>query len=374
MDAVEVAPAHRQRVQPQLARNVAQDGFNDDHALRPAKAAKGRVALGVGLAAVGRDVYVLQKVGVVGMKNRAVGHGARQVGAEAAVDGHHQLQAGNAPAVVKARAVIVGKRVALAGDQEVVIAVQAQLDRALELARRDGGPHREVAGLGFLAAKAAAHAPAFDTHRVLVNAQRVRHPVLHLAGVLRAGINQPLVLLLGQHVGDLAFKVEMLLAADFQRAMQGVQRAFQRLDGITALHKNRWQHIALRLQGITQVQDGGQDVDVAAHLARGAPGLHHRFGHHHADHLADVLHGAMGKHRPVVREVAQHPVTGNVARQNHAAYAGHRQRRCRVHVQQPAMRHGRKNRCGIQRAPDFRDVVHIGGGTRHLGAGALVKG
>jgi hypothetical protein len=95
-DAVEVGLAHVQRVLAQGARDVAQDGLDHDHALRPAEAAEGGVALGVGLAAVRRDLHVRQEVGVVGVEDRAVGHRPGQVGAEAAVGRHHQLQAGEA--------------------------------------------------------------------------------------------------------------------------------------------------------------------------------------------------------------------------------------------------------------------------------------
>jgi hypothetical protein len=133
---------------------------------------------------------------------------------------HLQLQARDAAGVVKAHVVVVGERVALAGDHEVVVAVQPQLDRAAELVARPRGPHGQVAGLRLLAAEAAAHAPALHPHRVVVDAQRVRHPVLHLAGVLGAGVDPPLVLLQRQGVGDLAFQVEVLLAAHFQRALQ----------------------------------------------------------------------------------------------------------------------------------------------------------
>ena len=122
-DAVKVALAHIQRVQAQLARNVAHDGFGHDHALRPAEAAKGGVALGIGFAAVRGDGHILQKVGVIDMKHGPVGHRAGQVGAEAAVDGHRELEAGNAARVVKPDAVVVGKRVAFAGDQKIVVAV-----------------------------------------------------------------------------------------------------------------------------------------------------------------------------------------------------------------------------------------------------------
>jgi hypothetical protein len=69
------------------------------------------------------------------------------------------------------------------------------LTGAAGLARRQRRPDGQVAGLRFLAAEAAAHAPAFDLHRVVLQPQRVRHPVLHLARVLGAGIDPPLVLL-----------------------------------------------------------------------------------------------------------------------------------------------------------------------------------
>ena len=87
---------------------------------------------------------------------------------------------------VKAHVVLVGKRMALASHHEVVVTVQAQLDGATELVGRHGRPHRQMAGLRLLAAKAATHAAAFDAHGVVVDAQRVRHPVLHFAGVLGA--------------------------------------------------------------------------------------------------------------------------------------------------------------------------------------------
>ena len=56
--AVQVGQAHGQRVQPEVAGDVAEDGFGDDHALRAAKAAKSRVALRVGFAAVRGDGHV----------------------------------------------------------------------------------------------------------------------------------------------------------------------------------------------------------------------------------------------------------------------------------------------------------------------------
>jgi hypothetical protein len=217
-----IAPAHRQGIQGQVARDVTQDGLGHDHALWPAKAAKRRVALRVELAAVGSDLDVFQKISVVGMKYRPVCYRARQVGAEAAVRRHHQPQAAQpACGIVKARGVVVAERVAFAGDHEVVVAVQSQLDRALQLGGCDRGPHGQVPRLRLLAAKATAQAAALHAHRVVVQSQRVRHPVLYLTRVLGAAVDQPLVLLLRHRIGDLAFQIKMLLAADFEVCRAG---------------------------------------------------------------------------------------------------------------------------------------------------------
>src|SRR5690606_40876963 len=66
-----------------------------------AEAAEGGVALGVGLAAEGVDRDVFEEVGVVAVEDGAVGHRAGEVGAEAAVHQHLQLQAAQAAIVVR---------------------------------------------------------------------------------------------------------------------------------------------------------------------------------------------------------------------------------------------------------------------------------
>jgi hypothetical protein len=208
---VQVGQAHGQRVQPQVAGHVAQNGFDGNHALRAAKTSVGGVALRVGFAAVAADGHVLQKVRVVGMKNGPVRHGARQVGRKPAVRQLRQLQAAQAALVVKAHGVVVAEGVAFAGDQKVVIAVQAHLHRAAGVQGGQGGPHGQVAALRFFATKATAHAAAFHPHLMQGQPQCMGHPVLNFTRVLRAAVNQPLVLFLWQGVGNLAFQVEVLL-------------------------------------------------------------------------------------------------------------------------------------------------------------------
>ena len=307
------------------------------------------------------------------MKDGAVSHRPAEVGAEAAVGRHHELQAAQAPARVKACGVVVGKRVAFAGDHEVVVAVHAQLDGLAELARRQCRPHGHVAALRFFAAKAAAHAPAFHAHRVVVNAQRMRHPVLRLSRVLRAGVHQPLVLLLRQHVGDLPFQVKMFLPADFKTAADGVRRARQCGGGVTAAHGHGWQHKALRSQRFTHCQHGGQGVDVQLYFAGSVARLHHAVRHHQADNLADVLDRVHRKDGLVMHKGGQQRVAGHVGGQHHAAHTGHGQRGCSVHTQQAAVRHVRQDGRGKQRAFDFGNVVDVIDRAGHLRTRALMK-
>ena len=211
--SIEIAQAHIQRVQAQGSGDVAQDHFGHHHALRPAEAAKRRVALLVGFAAVRVDRHMLQKIRVIGLEDGTVGHRAAEVGAEAAVHQLRDLQAQNPAAGIKAHVVVVAERVAFAGDHEVVVAVQPQFHRPPQLARCQRRPHRQVPGLCFFAAKAPAHAAADHAHRMQGNVQRMRHPVLHFSGVLGAAVDQPLPVFLRQGVGDLPFQVKVFLPA-----------------------------------------------------------------------------------------------------------------------------------------------------------------
>ena len=370
--AVEIAQAHIERVQFQPTRDVAHDGLDQDDALWAAKAAKGGVALRVGLAAVGGNLHMLQVIGVVAVEDGAVRHRAGQVGAPAAVGGHHQLQGGEAPAVVKTCGVLVFKRMALAGDHEVVVAVQPQFDGAAEFFGCHRRPYRQMAGLGFLATKTAAHAAAFDAHRVVVDSQRVRHPMLHLAGMLGAAVHRPLVLLQGHHIGNLALQIKMLLAADLQRAGELVLGIVHGSRCIAASHMNRRQHIALRCQGLLDAQDGGKRLNVQQHPARRVPGLQGSAGNHEADDLTDILHRIRCKHRLVTGKGGQLRVAGNVPGQDDIHHAGHCQSDAGVHALEAAMGHRGKNRCGVQGAAQLGQVVDVMHGTCHLGGCAFM--
>ena len=85
----------------------------------------------------------------------------------------------DAAVVVEPDVVLVVAAMPLAGDHEVVVAVQADLDRAPAAVRghrRDAGEDRR---LRFLAAEAAAHPPHLAAHLVRHQVQARRDDVLH---------------------------------------------------------------------------------------------------------------------------------------------------------------------------------------------------
>ena len=63
--AVEVVPAHVERIAAEVTRDVVHHRLDHHHALRPAEAAKRGVGDGMRLAAVRDDLDVLQEIGVV---------------------------------------------------------------------------------------------------------------------------------------------------------------------------------------------------------------------------------------------------------------------------------------------------------------------
>jgi hypothetical protein len=188
--------------------------------------------------------------------------------------------------------------------------------------------------LRFFAAEAAAHAAAHHPHLRQWDVQCVRHPVLHLAGVLGAAVDQPVAVLLRNRVRDLAFQIEMFLPADFQRALQAVGRLVQGLRRIAALHRDCGQHKAARLQGLAGAQQGRAVLRLQSHQACGLPRLGVAVTHHQAHDLAHVHELRPGKNGLVVHKGGQQRVAGDVLCGDRAHHARRGQHRLQVHGDQ----------------------------------------
>ena len=264
--AVEVDAPHVERITPERARHVVDDDFGDDRALRPAKAAKRRVALRVRLRRVTVQRDIGQPVGVVDVAQRARHHRPRQVGRVAGVRDQRDLDTEHPTVVVVAGLVLVIEAVTPPGDEEIVVAVDAQLDRSIQCLRRDGRDAGELRRLRLLAAEATAHAPAFDLYLVRSQLQRTRYGVLHLARVLRRAMHEHRVVFLRDRIADLAFEVELLLPADCERAAQAMRRVVngraRAAIARVAREVHRRQHVLAFRMRLFRRQHGWQRVDL----------------------------------------------------------------------------------------------------------------
>ena len=181
---IEVHTANLQRVQAQHTGHSIEDGFDHQGPLRTTEPPEGRVALGIGARAEPLQVYGGQEVGVVKVAQGPRHHRCGKVGRVARVGNEQRPSAADAALMVKPHLPIDFEGMAAPGDHEVVVTVNAQLHGFAQGLRRDGRHAGKQGRLGFLATKAAAHAPALHLHVVGPQTQGMGHQVLHFAGVL----------------------------------------------------------------------------------------------------------------------------------------------------------------------------------------------
>ena len=271
--------------------------FDGDHALRAAEAAIGRVGGGIGLAAMAVDRGVAQVIRVVGVEHGAVDNRVGQVRRTTAVTRQFQVDAVQSAVVVKPYVVFDIEGVALAGHQHVFDPWQAHLGRLAGEARHHGAQARRAGGLGFLAAKATAHAAHVHHDLVHRHIQHFGHQLLHFGGVLRGAVDDHAAVFGGHHRRDLGFQIKVFLATDMQGALDTVLGACQRSGRIAALVGVAVEHEVLVAKRLDHIQYRFQ-VFIFDHRRHRRPacGLQVAGGHGQY-HLAHELHGVDGQQR-----------------------------------------------------------------------------
>ncbi len=359
--AIEVGLAHRQRVLTRGIGDFLDQPFGHDHALRPAKAAKRGVADGVRAQRMRPHLHVGIVIRVVGMKQRPVRDRHAEIGGKPAARIPVALHRADAAVIVEADAVIHDEIVALASRDHVVVAIGAQLDRAVPFLRGDGGDAAEQVHLRFLAAEPAPHAAHVHDNRVGRHPQRVRDHVLHLGRVLGRGEDRHLVILAGNRQRDLAFQIEVVLPADFHATRDHARGGRHRLFGFaTAQGHARHDQIAAGFPRRDRIQHERQVVIFHARQMRGAARLIAGFGDHGKDRLAPEPHLGFGKDRIVVAlDRADVVLAGNVGGGQHVDNAGRRAHRVQIQRGDAAVRAGRQPQIGMQRAFGQRQVVGV---------------
>ena len=103
---------------------------------------------------------------------------------------------------------------ALAGQREIVVAIEANFAGVARCARGQRRDRRPGASLTFLAAEAAAHAARLHGDERIGDSKDAGDNVLGLGRVLRRSVHRHLVRFAGKGERRLAFEIEMLLTAD----------------------------------------------------------------------------------------------------------------------------------------------------------------
>ena len=189
---------------------------------------------------------------------------------------------------------------ALAGDDHVVITIQAQLDGTPGLEGSDGRERGEQGRLRFLAAKTAAHAPAFDLHPVARAAERMRDDVLDFGRMLRRGQHAHLAFFFRKRKRDLAFEVEMVLPAAAGAPGDAMRCLANRFSGIALGQGARWRNERLLVERVLDAEDRRQHFILDAGTPGGAACSVVCFGEYQKNRLPLVLQQHLGQQRVIV--------------------------------------------------------------------------
>ena len=215
-----------------------------------------------------------------------------------------------------------------------------------------------------------------------MHAERMRHQMLHLARMLRRAVHEHAAGFLRHGVRDLAFEIELLLAADVERAGEPVRRG---VDGrphaafaAAAQQVHRRHRVAAGGMRVFGREQGRQRLDVE-HLRRarrGGTGRLARGGDDGEHRLADVMHlGAdlAGEDRLVGDDGADGVRPRQVGGGEHGDDAGQGADGVEPHRRDAAVRHRRQAERAVQRAGELGQVVDVGGLARHMQRGRLVR-
>jgi len=360
---VEIGAAHFQRVLAERISDFLDDPFAAKHALRAAKAAKGRVGHRIGFHRSGGQPYIRQIVAIVCMKQRPVGHRPRKIGGKAASGGEYRVDRFDAAIIIISDVIIDVEIMALAGGDHIVVAIRADLDGTVVALCGNCGDRGKLVALGFLAAEAAAHAPREDRDRVGHGAERMRNHVLNFAGMLRRGIDRHLVILAGNGHRDMALQIEMILAADPHLTRQKVRRIFQRPVHITIAQRQRvgdmrivGRHRAYDIRLVRMVFI--IDFRKLRRTAGGVP----RFGDDGEDRLTEKGALAIGQNRFVMAcGRAEIVCSGNVGCGQYTDDARRRPHPFKIHTRDGGTGALGQSEIGMQHADRLIDVIDIFG-------------
>ena len=176
----------------------------------------------------------------------------------------------------------------------------------------------------------------------------------------------------GRREGDLAFEIEMLLAADAELRAQPVRCVLERGVGIAAQEGRRRLDIGLPGKRGLDVEDRFVRLDVGLHPFGRVPRGVERCRHDHRQRLARELDTFLGEQRLAMMARRDIVLARNVAGAQHGNHTRHRRGGGKIELAQAAARHRAQHQGGMQRARRLGHVVDVERLARHMLQGAVV--
>ena len=358
---IEIRLADLQRVAAQRIGDLLDDPLTHHHTLRSAETAESGVRHRMGLHRARGQPHLGDVIGTVGVKQRPVGHRAGQIGAEPAARGQLGLDRLDPPVIVESDLVTAYEIMSFPGGRHILIAIRSDLHRPVPAFRGNRGDAGKEVHLAFLAAESAAHPPHVHHHRMRGHAQRMRHHVLRLAGMLGRTMHDDILILARHGKGDLAFQVHVLLSTDFHTGSYAMRRPRHPRRHIAAFQLQRHHHMRHALfqrRADAHHRILGRDLDLGQH--RRPAGRIAALGHHREKRLAVKLHLVLGENRLVPgTHRADLVMSGHIRRGQNPHHPRCCRDRAQVHRDDPPMRHVRHAEIGVQRPLRPGDVVAI---------------
>ena len=134
----------------------------------------------------------------------------------------------------------------LASHDHVRVAVEPHLGRTTGRHGRQRRQSRPLCGLGFLAAKATAHAPDLHGYSIRRPAEHMGDRRLHLGWMLGRAVNQDIAVLLGNGERYLPLEIEVILPPNAHLTRQSIWRRMQHRLRIAPPHAIGIGHVSAR--------------------------------------------------------------------------------------------------------------------------------
>ena len=371
---VPVDIAHLVDVETEVAGDMLNDRFDGEHALRSTESTECRIGHRVGSAGIAARGDVLQEVAIVDMAHGAGENRRTQIGDIACPQGDRDVDTLDPASGIESCCVAEETVMAFACDDHVGIPSEPELCRPSSPCGHERGDRSDDRSLALLAAEAAAHPPHLDRDGRNREAENRRDGVLDFRWMLGGTEDFKVTVVAGHCKGNVAFEIEVILAAATNLAADPVARFGNGSVGISALHGLWRRRVGLVPESLIDGEESGPfrpgDVDKTGRLE----GLVKGRGGNRRDRRSGIVCHVAGECRFTASDRADVVGPGDVGGCQHGVDAGRVTCRPRVDVDDfgMGMRGGHQNH--LEGTRNFRHVIDEACPAGDVLQGAVVRG